>query len=423
MDQDINIMITSNQRLFLQIYVQIKSMSVFFQNRQVHLYLVQHDFSEKVLKSYDDYCEKLGNITFHNIYIENRSEYTPLTVGGGRYPEETYFPLLCHTFLPEDMERILCIDAGDIMFYGENREIDAFYFCDFGNNLVCVTSRSEEWKETFTPEDMNDGEKMKKLAFGTYNAGSYMINLNAMREKNNTMKDLFEITEIFLKGPDLFENGDKFSGDQGIMTISYMGRILFLEGDGRYDMPFNFMPDKYDYNLYTLDYTPKIIHLHVPKAWSKSRSPKKQAQLYYEAWDEYYGQAMKEMNFIPEFYPLFHPTENEMLDFSGVSQLPEIFLNKNLVIFGKGNIGFRMSTLFSRYGKEIFGYSDNDKEEELIFQRYSFIPPESLSTIPNLIVVVAILREEVSQEICLQLKDLDVKEILTLEDCKTCFLT
>lgn len=87
------------------------------------------------IKMLTDLCNGYGNISFHEIIIPDPEIYDPL-VKAGRWYRETYYPLCAHQLLPDTIDRILHLEAGDTLVIGD---IAPYYNCDFEDNFLIVT--------------------------------------------------------------------------------------------------------------------------------------------------------------------------------------------------------------------------------------------------------------------------------------------
>jgi lipopolysaccharide biosynthesis glycosyltransferase len=78
-------------------------------------------------------------IDFQEIVMEDTAPFVELAALGGGWAYEAYFSLCCHEYLPADVDRILYIDAGDVIIDGD---ISDYYFGDFeGKSLIATIGR------------------------------------------------------------------------------------------------------------------------------------------------------------------------------------------------------------------------------------------------------------------------------------------
>ena len=102
---------------------------------EVHYFLFYSRVNEKIINFLKEYCEKLG-IVFHGVRITDTKPYEELASKGGGWVYEAYFPFECHNFLPLEVERILYIDAADVLIIGD---VGDYYFSDFEDCSLIVT--------------------------------------------------------------------------------------------------------------------------------------------------------------------------------------------------------------------------------------------------------------------------------------------
>ncbi|ONI39255.1 hypothetical protein AN640_01850 [Candidatus Epulonipiscium fishelsonii] len=273
--QKINIMTSCDEKLIEYVFLQLKSIQMNLKDKQVDFYLFYHNICEDILNALEKYCLYLGNINFIRIYIENIEPYKLLTdpseimgeSNTGRWPCEAYFSFLCHNFLPKTVERILYIDAGDIIFTGD---IDEFYNCDFSNRFIIGTANMYKSPNRgnlfYKEEDLMDYNSIMRIRMGLINSGSYMINIKKFNEENITIDKYYD---VMYKTKEILKNENhKYHGDQGLLSLAFVGNITFYIYNQNLDLyyrPYNHMTNQY---FKPLAYTPKIIHFIRWKPWN-----------------------------------------------------------------------------------------------------------------------------------------------------------
>lgn len=290
----INIMTSCDHNLAPLLFTQLNSISKFFKSKKVNFFLFQSQYPENAINSYKEYCNFLGNITFYNIYVGDNRDFNIMALHGGRWPAEAYYSLLCHEYLPESIERILYIDAGDVIFFGEDRDIDEFYYCDFKDNLIIAGSSG--WFNKITSEntkikriDLENANKLANYAKGTFGSGSFVLNLQGFRKENINNNSIINIInktcEVLAKGDlsidvlgeivDAKKGVMKYIGDQGLLSIVFVERIIFFDIENKKSnvcyAPYHFVVNaqtglEYQKQIIEISQQPPyIIHLHVPK--------------------------------------------------------------------------------------------------------------------------------------------------------------
>jgi len=285
MKEILNIMTSCNDGYAKYVLPQLASIAKNLQMYEVHFYLFHSRVQPQNIMLIKDYCESLQNIKFHEIVVHDFHLYEQLHPEQTCWTYEMYYSLCCNKYLPETVDRILYIDAGDV--YIED-EISDYYFCDFEDNYLMVTCGQAKNKDSvFEKEDFKDDEYLKRILRGLFNSGSYMINVEKFRAENISMDFYMQIIETLKQRP----NAPKWFGDQGLLSIAFVGYIkyfMYPQVKNIYFMPYNFCLWFFDRND-SLPYKPFIVHFAGAKfkPW-EVRSSLKQSQIkFYEKWWEY----------------------------------------------------------------------------------------------------------------------------------------
>ena len=210
---------------------------------------------------------------------------------GGGWVGEAYFSLLCHEYLPESVDRILYIDAGDVIFNGDFEE---YYNYDFnGQALIVTLSRMKEDGSILELNDLMNYNNLLGIKRGIFKSGSYVINGDYFRNSKIDMAQYIALLETIAG---LLVNEElKYFGDQGFLSITYLGRVTYYaypQSKNLWYMPYNFCLWFFERGLEMfgdLWYQPKIIHFAgAPKPWKigdDNKDTLKEGQLpYYEHW-------------------------------------------------------------------------------------------------------------------------------------------
>lgn len=258
--RNINIMTSCDGNLVRHIPIQLEAIADNLADRKVDFYIF-HDGS---LTAEVDSLQVLNyaNITIHNVVVEDAESYQKIAERGGGWCGAAYYSLCAHQYLPVDMDRILYIDAGDVLIIDN---IDEYYFADFEGKSLIATSiacKSEGGTPSFfTRDDLFDKTYLARIARGIFNSGSYVINLNKMRRLHYTLKEYTHWAEL------IHESSGKpkqtFFGDQGFLSLIFVGDIKFFNRSQKLDllyMPYNFGLWYFDKSPHPLDYNPAIIH-------------------------------------------------------------------------------------------------------------------------------------------------------------------
>ncbi len=259
---DMNIMTSSDSGLMPYISIQMQSISDSIKNRHVNFFLLHDGIDDVAISKLQRQCDEYSNISFHSIAVKDDGYDKIARVGGG-WPETAYFPILAHLYLPEDLDRVLYIDAGDTFFAGDPKD---YYDADFNGNALTVTPASFKDQEgelvLYEEKDLNEEKSLKEIVRGVFNSGAYVINLKYMREQGYSMDDYVGFAEVLSKAI-IMENGGAYWGDQGLLSATFVGN---LQGYGyprikdiRY-MPNNFCLGYFNTTSQKPGYIPNIIH-------------------------------------------------------------------------------------------------------------------------------------------------------------------
>ena len=258
MEQVLNIMTSCDNGYAKYVLPQIASIAENLKQHKVNFYLFHSRIQPQNIELLKNYCEKFENIAFNEVIVHDFELYEQLHPGQtGGWTYEMYYSLCCHKYLPETVNRILYIDAGDVYINGD---ISDYYFCDFENkNLMVTLARLKNIGSLYSGNDLENDEELKAIARGLFNSGSYMINVKKFREENVSMENYLQITKILtqrLKTP------NSWFGDQGLLSVAFAGSIkyyMYPQMQNIWFMPYNFCLWFFD-RAKDLWYEPRIIH-------------------------------------------------------------------------------------------------------------------------------------------------------------------
>lgn len=212
--RDMNILVATNDGYIFPTMVMIKSID---KNKNkdifIHVYVLYSELSSDSIKNLNSLNKQDLDINYlrvNDALFDNAPIYE-------YFSKETYFRLVAHTLLPENMDRIMWID-GDIII---KKPLDPFYFQDFENKMFIAC------------EDMLNGHNQeihKKFNMPEsilyFSAGVMLYNLNEMR-KNMNIEDIFRFID---------ENKEKIEiVDQDVLNGMYFSNAKVLENDFTYN--------------------------------------------------------------------------------------------------------------------------------------------------------------------------------------------
>ncbi|MCL2576755.1 MAG: hypothetical protein FWE27_01715 [Defluviitaleaceae bacterium] len=270
MKKRINLMTSCDDNLAKYILPQLVAIDKNLHEYDVHFFLAHSRIFPKNIQMLKNFANGKTGITFHEVKVtKNISFYESLASLGGPWPREAYFTLRSQDYLPCDIDRIMYIDAGDVIIHGN---IAPYYFDDFeGKSLIVTPSRYKinpvtNERELFTKDDMFLVSK-KGTPFGS---GSFVMNMGKIRNEGSTVNDYVHLREALKKERKPGEFA--FFGDQGFLAAAFVGDVKYFGYPEHKDHPC-YTP--YDYTMsYSIqfegepDYEPVVLHYMIPtKPW------------------------------------------------------------------------------------------------------------------------------------------------------------
>lgn len=150
------------------------------------------------------FCKQL-KMTYHPVMVkQSLFENAPVT---DRYPTTIYYRLLAHQMLPQDLHKILYLDA-DILCIND---LSPLYNIALGNNLFASAIHASL---TNTTDVINKIRLQNFGADGYYNSGVLLMNLDLMRQEVDANQIFDYIRRHILLLP-----------DQDVLNALYSERI------------------------------------------------------------------------------------------------------------------------------------------------------------------------------------------------------
>ena len=203
MRQAINIMTSTDENLMPFITIQILSIIDSLPSDVKINYFLLYDTEgdrESKLKNIEKlqaFSALYNNLVFEAVDIGNIELFKHIAYYGGYWACPAYYPLVAHKLLPKYVDRILYLDAGDVFVQGDFRE---YYFMDFSNHLLIATPGRykivNDKLEIYDSEDLYDLSLCDGITRGVFNSGSYIMNLELMRQIDFCEEDYIAFAEI-----------------------------------------------------------------------------------------------------------------------------------------------------------------------------------------------------------------------------------
>ncbi len=282
MNQSINIMTSADENLMPFITIQILSIIDSLPSDVKINYFLLYDTEgdrESKLKNIEKlqaFSALYNNLVFEAVDIGNIELFKHIAYYGGYWACPAYYPLVAHKLLPKCVDRVLYLDAGDVFVQGDFRE---YYFMDFSNHLIIATPGRykvvDDKLEIYDSEDLYDLSLCDGITRGVFNSGSYIMNLQMMRQIDFSEEDYIVFAETLAqlkKDIAIKEHEYAYWGDQGFLSAFFLGKIKYYgypDITNLWYMPFNFCLWYYDRMDKAPWYTPVIVHFAgAPKPWT-----------------------------------------------------------------------------------------------------------------------------------------------------------
>jgi len=264
----INIMTSCDNNIAKYVFPQLVSINKHLSDYDVCFYLVHNRITADNIQMLKEFVKSQTKIKFCEILIEDISFYDSFVEDGGKlWPAEAYFTLCVQDYLPRDVDRIMYIDAGDVIFTGD---ISPYYFDDFEGNSIIATPLTFKINSITNEKELYSIEDRAELAIGSlFNSGSYIINVEKFRNEGYTQeyyKDLHKTLKKENKFKDFV-----YYGDQGLLASAFVGDVRMFGYPDVKDilyMPYNFRTSYWGITKNELTYEPVVIHYAVSaKPW------------------------------------------------------------------------------------------------------------------------------------------------------------
>lgn len=219
-----NIMTSSDGNLFRQIKILLYSIGENLKDADVDFYFFHRGID---VEDISNFAAQINNVTFYDAAVKKAEIYDQIAGYGGSWAGEAYYSLCAYRYLPESVDRILYVDAGDVMIVNDKAP---FYYDDFKDNLIIASNIREYSKDGqpvifFNESDIMVEEYRNKILESTFNSGSYMINVKKFRDTQLDEEDYLEMAKYLyhIQGmPDC-----TYFGDQGFMSACFLGDIRY----------------------------------------------------------------------------------------------------------------------------------------------------------------------------------------------------
>ena len=232
----------------------IKSIIRFKSSDGYDFYVMHSDLTNDDIEMLHDMEEK--NIRFHLVYVSaDKIKDFPQT---GRYPAEIYYRIYASALLPDDLDRILYLDADIIVV----NPLDELYNMSFDGNYILACTHVRSFLTSVNLRRLGIEEKCPYV-----NSGVMLMNLDTLRN----VQDFHEVEQFV----ELHKN-DLTLPDQDIITALY-GQHVGIIDSLKYNLSdrvlafYNSTPGNYKIDLDWIQNNTVIIHYcGRQKPWNKN---------------------------------------------------------------------------------------------------------------------------------------------------------
>jgi lipopolysaccharide biosynthesis glycosyltransferase len=244
----------------------------------VDFYLIHSQITDEHIRLISEFSATLDNITFHEIRLEDNRLFEKITKygdarskkGGKIWPPETYYWYYAHYYLPDDMERIMYIDAGDVVIVGDLGE---YYYKDFNNKMFIASQRvllTKGGHTTFIRKSDYENRTLlsQMLGTGAFCAGTIVLNLPKFR---STVNDGYYDEYIEMLKATFPNTVALYLGDQGLASWIFADEIEYFTDNGNIDVlyrPNNFpVGNFYQYEREDIKFPLNALHYNASKTF------------------------------------------------------------------------------------------------------------------------------------------------------------
>lgn len=259
-----HIMTSCDDKLAPYVAVLMVSVAKALKEETVSFYLFHSRVDRRNIEMLKALGGEFENMRFEEIVVPEPERYDALAKHGSGWSGEAYYSLCAHLLLPENVHRVMYLDAGDTMVLGD---IKPYYDYDFQGNSLIVTGSSYKIENgeviPYSGQDLGDwNNKLPYILRGLFNSGSYLINLDKLRQNGFTLYDYEylaqKLAEILGE-----ENKKIYWGDQGLLSAAFVGDIRyygFPEIRNIWYMPYNFCVWYFDRMQEKPEYGQSVVH-------------------------------------------------------------------------------------------------------------------------------------------------------------------
>lgn len=204
-----NILVAINEKYIKQLNILLNSIQYSNPSENFDIYILNNDLSKEKLKEVQKGLkEKRFNICDIKIKNEDVKKFINIEK---KNPKETYFRILASKYLPENLDRVLYLDADTVVI----NNLKELYDMDFEDNFYIATTHITKLLHKLHKIRLNIDEEAPYI-----NTGVLLINLQKMRDiqiENDIKKYLEEVkNKVTMQ-------------DRDIITVLYGNKIKLVD--------------------------------------------------------------------------------------------------------------------------------------------------------------------------------------------------
>ena len=227
-----NILVAINGQYTKQLNVLLNSIQKSNKDENFNIYIFNKNLNKEQIEEIKNGLD-LKKFCINDVKL-NESKFNDLLVREQRYPVEIYFRIFAVKYLPNDIDRILYLDADTLVI----NKLDELYNMDFEGNYFIAATHVKKVVHKFNEIRLGIDENNPYI-----NTGVLLINLNELRK----IKIEKEVMDFMQK------NSKKLLlPDQDIINVMYGNKIKLID-----DLKYN-LGDR-NLNLYNLNNPKKKI--------------------------------------------------------------------------------------------------------------------------------------------------------------------
>ena len=205
-----NILITINKGYVKQLNVLLNSIQYANPNESFDVYILHKNLEQEDIETIQKGLD-LEKFFIHSINIP-KSEIDNFPVYEKRYPVEIYFRIFATKYLPENVDKVLYLDADTIVI----NELKELYDTDFEGNYFIAATHIRKLLHKFNEIRLDIKEDEPYI-----NTGVLLINLDELRKRDVEK----EVIEYINKNKTIL-----MLPDQDIISSIYGGKIKLIDG-------------------------------------------------------------------------------------------------------------------------------------------------------------------------------------------------